>query len=176
MLNLLPQKIKERHHVSSKLYTLGLVYFVLLVLLGLGAIGLATYNLTAAASLGQKQTEIDVLNAQKKKQTDITAKAAFIEDRLNAVGTYQEKVEWEKIIQQVADATPTDVQLTALKLTATGIDVSGRTTNRRAIVLFSERLSTQSSLSSTNIQSISDDATAVGPKAFTFTINVGVKK
>lgn len=176
MLNLLPQEVKDRYKYHSKLYSLGLAYILILVVLGLGAIGIATYNLTVAASLGQKQTEIDVLAAQKQKKTDVTDKAAFIEDRMEGAAAFQEKTQWEKILQQVADATPTNIQLTTTKVSTTGIDISGKTTDRRAIVLFSDRLSTQPNLSGAAIQSITDEVADGGPKSFTFTINAGVKQ
>lgn len=176
MLNLLPQTIKDRYRISSRLYAIGLVYFFVLVVTVLGALGIATYNLTATANLGQKQVEIDALAAQKQNITSVTAKAAFIEDRMQGSAAYQEKAEWEKTLQQVADATPTNVQLTSLRLTSAGIDVSGKTTDRRAIVLFADRLTQQSAFSSANIQSINEEKATSGAKSFTFTINLGVKK
>ncbi len=176
MLNLLPQTIKDRYRISSRLYAIGVVYLLVLVVIVLGALVVATYNLTAVANLGQKQVEIDALSAQKKNVTSVTAKAAFIEDRMQGSAAFQENAEWEKTLQQVAEATPTNIQLTSLRLTSGGIDVSGKTTDRRAIVLFGDRLSQQPAFSSANIQAINEEKAASGAKAFTFTLNLGYKK
>jgi|GEM_PF-1306428 len=180
MINLLPKDVQQRYHLSSRVYGLVLVYVVVLVLLGLGAAGLATYNYQQQLDINQKQSQINALATQKKQQSSATTKAAFIEDRLKTVTTYTDSVHWENLLSEIASATPTDIQITALHVgatagKATGIDITGSTTDRRSIVLYSQKLATLSDITAPSIQNINETKGSNGSKSFTFTINTGVK-
>lgn len=176
MVNLLPPEIKNRYRLSSRLYLITLGYFVAIVVMVLGIAVLYTVNYSKEISLQAKQTELDALAAERQRQGEFTTKAAFIEDRLKASGQYLETVKWEEILGKLASATPTNVQLTSIQVgvATETINIDGQTPDRRAIILFRDRLAQDKTFPTVEIVSIAEVATETS-KIFTFSLKLGVK-
>mgnify|MGYP000713441410 CR=1 FL=1 len=176
MVNLLPPEIKNRYRVASRLYLITLCYFMLIVVMALSIAGLFTYNYRTQISLQNNQAELESLVSQRQREAEITTKAAFIEDRLKANAQYQEKVEWEDILAKLASATPTNVQLTNIQtdISAGTVNLDGVTGDRRAIILFRDRLTQDKIFPGAEIKSIAEVAEETGKK-FTFSLSLEVK-
>lgn len=179
MLNLLPAEYKNRFRAQSAVYGLSLTYFIIAVVVVLGAAVLATLNLTQTVRNSDIQGQIDELKNQKQRSREIALQASFLEDRLAQAATYQETSRWDKVLDQVANVTPTDVRLTSLKVdinTTKGgtLNIAGETADRRSIVLFKDKLISQKELTGVILQSITETKATSG-KMFTFTIQAGIK-
>jgi Tfp pilus assembly protein PilN len=180
MLNLLPPEYKERYKVYSRAYGVALVYFVILVLIGLSIVGIATYGFIQQGQISDKETQLASLNSQKATYNETAAKAAFIEDRLNSNAQYQDQQDWNSVLGSIAASTPSDVQLTSIKTalinqTTPTVTVTGSTANRRSIVLFKDKLATASGIKAPTLQSMTEK-TDGSSKTFDFTITMGVSK
>lgn len=174
MINLLPPERKVAGHFYSRIYALSTVYLVVIVLLGLGAAGLATYNLTTGTTINEKQQTATELIAERNAHKKETVTAAFIEDRMKLASKYQDGQDWPNLLDQFDATVPTDVQLTSVKLAsdaskAVNFSVAGTTTDRRSIILFRQKIAGNPTFGSATLQNITD--TKVGDKkAFAFTI------
>lgn len=175
MLNLLPSEIKDRYRDKSRVYSLALAYIMLLVLTGLSAAGLATWNYIQQANISNKQGQMDQLRSEKQSKNELTIKAAFVEDRVKSVSQFRENQEWEAILDNVAAATPIGVQLDSMKVSiakavnSTTITLGGATTDRRTIVLFRDKLASLDYLSDVALQTLNESEAPSG-KNFLFTI------
>lgn len=177
MINLLPSEVKQRRRHLSRLYLLTFVYILVSAVSVLGAIGLFSYNFSQNRQISDKEEQISQVDAQKSAQKEIVDEAIFIEDRLNNSSSYQDKTKWDDLLSQVAEATPTDVQLTNLKLAADAnkpisLSLSGKTVDRRSIVLFKDKLSKDGHYSLVEITNISD--TGDSSNSFTFNITAQI--
>lgn len=180
MIDLIPPEIKKRKGVRSLVYWIMVVYIVIGAGVILGAVFLQSYSLVGKSSLGDKQTKLDSLMAEKKKNESLGTEAAFIASRVSDAGKYQSVNDWNAVLQAIADATPTDTQLTSLTLaSAEGksatVTVAGTTTSRRSIILFKDRLTVTQPFTAADISNISE-SDATGSKVFTFSIDVSMTK
>lgn len=181
MINLAPASVKDRYRAYSLAYTVTVIYVIVIAVLGLGALVLATRILTLNAGLDDKQNTLARYESDKKKNLDLLKQAGLVEDRLKNAAQYQETRHWETIIHQVADITPTDIQLTSLKTAIeTGKPISltliGKTTNQRSILLMRDQLKNQGWVLTSAIQIITEGKAESGSgKAYTFTIATTLK-
>lgn len=144
MINLLPEEIKQRHHVNSVIYSTILAYIVVLAALGLGAAVMATYNFSNQASINEKEARLSDLKSARAKNGEIINQAAFIEDRLKAEPTYKDKSSWNSYLTKVAASTPVDVQLTNITInndTGLKLSIDGHAATLRSAILMRDRLS-----------------------------------
>ncbi len=174
MLNLLPPEIKQQYRFKSRLYSLTLFYIVLVAALGLGAAVLTTYNMLQQSAVSEKQSKISSLQAQRKTKSTLLTKAAFIEDRYKVASQLQDKRQWTDIINRLASATPTGVQLLNVKFTVgktndLTVTLKGSTTDRRSIVLFRDKLEEDSHYEKTSIEAITEAGTET-QKSFEFSL------
>jgi hypothetical protein len=176
MLNLLPPEIKEQRRVKSLLYSLTLGYIAVAVVIGLGLAGFATWGFVQQGEIGNRESTIQQLAGQRKSKEQIIAKASFVEDRLTASSTLVEKRKWEEILNLIATATPSDTTLGGIRVanTPTGqtvdLSVSGKTSDRRSIVLFRDKLEAEDTVTKTTILSLSEEE-ANGQKLFSFALS-----
>jgi Tfp pilus assembly protein PilN len=178
MINLLPPEHKQKEAIYSRLYALVGVYVLVVFLLGLGAAGLAGYNLTTGTTINDRQQKVDALAGQRAAHKSETTKAAFIEDRIKQAATYTETRQWETVLDAVAATVPSEIQLTSIKATtsttkAVSLVLAGQTTDRRAIVLFRQKLASDKKFTGASLQTITD-ATVNSKSGFTFTIECAV--
>ncbi|QQG49888.1 MAG: PilN domain-containing protein [Candidatus Berkelbacteria bacterium] len=176
MLNLLPPETRKRQHAKSSLYSLSVVYIIIVAVLFLGAGALGTWQFVLQNDINMRNEEISRLRAKKEAQSEVVLKAAFIEDRMSTAGSFQEDQKWEEVLGDVAQATPTDVQLSSIKVTTKPtqvLTVGGSTTNARAIVLFRDKLGATSRFKAAAISSISENKTDTS-RVFTFTIEISI--
>lgn len=178
MINLLPPEHKQKEATYSRLYALLGVYVLVVFLLGLGAAGLATYNLTTGSTINERQQTVDNLAVQRAAHKSETAKAAFIEDRIKQATTYSETRQWEAVLDAVAATVPSEIQLTSIKASTgtskvVSLVLAGQTTDRRSIVLFRQKLASDTKFTGASLQTITD-ATINGKSGFTFTIECSV--
>lgn len=166
MLNLLPPENKEKYRAQSIVYGVSLTYIIIAVAIYLGGAAFATFNLTKQTSIGNAQEKLNALSQEKTKNTEIANKAALVEDRVKNRSTYQDTDKWDKILESIANDTPTNVQITSIKTTTDSsnrltISILGKANERRAVVLFQDKLSNDKTFTATGIQSInqSTDAT-----------------
>lgn len=176
MLNLLPPELKEQRRTKSMLYSTAVIYVLIAVVVGLIVAGLATWGFVQQSEISSLQTEIQGLSNQRKAKESIISTASFIEDRLKAAPTLQEKRKWELILDEIARATPTDIILTSIRVATSQADqsidisVSGTTTDRRSIVLFRDKLESASTVTKTTILSLSDASTET-KKEYSFSLS-----
>lgn len=175
MLNLLPLEVKQQRRVKSQLYSVTLIYILVLVALTLGAIGLTTWGFIQQTEIDSKQERIAQLTSQRQTKNDVINKAAFIEDRLNSASQFTETRHWEDILNEVASSTPTDMTLAAITVALspetgqTSVTLGGATSDRRSIVLFRDKIESSEHFTNSTIQSLSESA-GEGGKLFTFTL------
>lgn len=176
MLNLLPPEIKEQRRVKSLLYSTIVAYVLIAVAIGLGLAGLATWSFVQQSEIGGLQSDIQNLSSQRRSKEAIISTASFVEDRLRAASSFQEKRRWELILDEVAAATPIDTTLSSTRFatTTTGqtidVSISGITSDRRSIVLFRDKLEEAETMTQTTILSISD-LSDVTKKEFRFSLS-----
>lgn len=181
MLNLLPPERKENHRVYSLAYVIALFYIIAGVAIFLGAAGLATYNFTLSASNTSKEDRLQALEEEKTKNSEISNQAAFIEDRVNSQKTFQENTSWSQMLSSIASSTPTNITLNSLKSSAdpeskaTTVTLSGSSTNRRSVLLFKDKLSSNDAYSSVIIDSI-DEVGEGENQSFSFSIELTLTK
>lgn len=178
MINLLPPEVKQRHIVSSRIYTLTLLYIVVLVILGLGAVALGTYNLTLGGTRSEREATLASLVAEKEKYSKLISQAAFVEDRLKTAKTYQETRKYEEVLDYVATSTPVDVQVTGINITVNekvSLTITGETRERRSVILFRDKLSQVTGLEPASVANITEGSDSKG-KIFAFTITSTLKK
>lgn len=176
MLNLLPPEIKEQRITKSRLYSVVLGYIVIGAIIGLGLAGLATWNFLQQSQIATLESQIQQLSSQRRTKEALITKASFIEDRLKAAPTLQEKRKWEEILNEIAAATPTDTKLKTIRVatnqTGKSIDLTlgGTTSDRRSIVLFRDKLEEAATISKATILSLSETELN-GVKSFTFSLS-----
>lgn len=176
MLNLLPPELKEQRRVKSLLYSTILGYIITAVAVGLGIAGFATWGFVQQSEIGNKEATIQQLASQRKSKESIITKASFIEDRLSASASLIEKRRWEIILNDIATATPTDTTLTGIRVanatagSTVDLSLSGKTTDRRSIVLFRDKLEGVEAISKTAILSLAEEEVD-GKKIFSFSLS-----
>jgi len=175
MLNLLPPEIKDQRRIKSLLYSTFVTYIVVAVAIGLGLAGLVTWGLVQQSEITNRQGDIQQLASQRRAKEALISKASFIEDRLKAASSFQEKRQWELILDEIATATPTNTILTGIRVAKTETDqidlsISGTTTDRRSIVLFRDKLEASETVSKATILSLSE-TTVNDRKEFRFSLS-----
>jgi len=181
MINLAPASVKDRYRAYSLAYTVTVIYVIVIAALSLGALVLGTRILTLNAGLDDKQNTLAKYDSDKKKNQELLLQAGLIEDRLKSSAQYQETRHWETIIHQIADLTPTDIQLTNLKTTIeTGkpinLTLTGKTSDQRSIILLRDQLKSLTFINTSTIQTIAEAKAESGSgKTYTFTIITTIK-
>ncbi len=176
MLNLLPPELKEQRRVKSLLYSSALTYVFIAVVVGLGIAGFATWGFVQQSEIGNRESTIQQLANQRKSKEDIIAKASFVEDRLLASSSLIEKRKWEEILNEIATATPSDTKLSGIRVGNTtnaqsvDISISGKTTDRRSIVLFRDKLEGVEAITKSTILTLAEEE-AEGRKLFSFALS-----
>lgn len=176
MLNLLPPETRKHQHAKSSLYSLSVIYISIVAVLCLAAIALGTWEFVLQSDITVRNEELGRLRAKKEAQTETVLKAALVEDRLTSAANYKEPQNWDEILGDVAQATPSDVQLNTIKAATKPnlvLTVSGTTTNDRAIVLFRDKLSSVTRFKATAISSIAENKTDTS-RTFAFTIEISL--
>lgn len=178
MINLIPSEIKSNQRASSRVYSLSVLYVVVIAGLILSAMAFSTLNLVMSSKNSETQNEIDTLISQQKKEGDISVKAAFIEERVKLASQYRESRAWDSVLQTIADATPTGIQLTSLKIAGdatkgTSVTLAGLSVDRRSTVLFKDKLTENENFLGPVIQSIASGSADSG--GFSFTILLTLK-
>lgn len=180
MINLLPPEHKQRNRIASLSYLVALVYIIVGVVISLGAAALATYNLTASATISGKEDRIAALSEQKNKNNEIATKASFINDRITSRSTYQESFEWEDVLTTIADATPSEIRLKGVKSAIdtkskkVTLTIQGTSSDRRSVLLFRSKLSEEKLFTAPFIQQL-NELSNDNKKEFDFTIEMGVQ-
>lgn len=176
MLNLLPPELKEQRRVKSLLYSVTLGYIFAAVVVCLALAGLATWGFVQQSEIGNKESAIQQLASQRKSKEQVIAKASFIEDRLQASTTLVEKRKWEIILNMVAATTPSDTTLSAIRVAnsqsgqTVDLSVTGKTTDRRSIVLFRDKLEAEEAVTKATILTLAEQVLN-GQKIFSFTLS-----
>ncbi len=179
MINLLPPRVKSQAIIKTKTSNTIFAYSLLLAALILFIAGFFTYNFTQTSAIADKESELATLAAQRKKISAQATKLAFIQDRLTVAGQFQEKADWNSLLNTIASDTPKSIQLSDLKITVdpakgTTATITGQTANRRDIVLFQGKLATEKSLTGVTILSMNETNTTI--KAIAFVIQAGTAK
>lgn len=181
MINLLPPERKENHRVYSLAYLIALFYIIAGVTIFLGAVGLATYNLTISASNTSKEDRLRALEEEKTRNSEISNQSSFIEDRLKSQKSYQENTNWSQMLSAIAASTPTNITLSSIKSSTdpeskvTTVALAGNSTNRRSVLLFKDKLSANEAVSNAVIDSI-DEIGEGNNQSFTFSIELTLTK
>lgn len=178
MINLLPPEIKQKRHAKSHLYAVTVFYITGLAIIVLGSAALLTYNLTMHSTIDGLNGQIQTLARQRVNQDAVISQAAFLEDRIKNVGSYHESAKWDDILDQIAQATPTDTQITDIKMSqqtdkGTVFTLTGSTATRRSIVLFADKLNENKSFTNATISSITE-SNSTASKTFQFVISLGL--
>jgi len=188
MINLVPPEIRQRKNLKSLAYIITTTYVLILSVLALSWAGLSTYNYTQKVYLGNQQSEIDRLDAEKNKDRVLQSQAALIQNRLNNAATYQSSHDWEQVLDAIAESTPTTTSLTSIKAAVVvnkppTVTVTGQSPDRRSIILFKDRLAVTNPFESVSITALTDtttannDASSKSPTSgFTFTISINIGK
>lgn len=182
MLNLLPEEIKSRHKTRSKLYSLTVVYIVIAAVFVLGPLAVTTYSLVLGTEVADYQSKIEQVNGQIGRSSDVSQKLAFLENRVASAATFQEQRQWSSLLSAIAQATPTNVVLTGIRLEAVTdaalpqtLTAAGTTSDRRAVLLFRDKLIEGKIFPTAAITSITE--TVIGnSKEFTFAVSLGLAK
>lgn len=181
MINLLPPEKKENHRVYSLAYLVALIYVIVGVAIFLGAAGLVTYNLTMGASNAAKESRLQDLEEEKTRNSDISAKAAFIDDRLKSQASYQDPTKWSELLNAVAASTPTTVTLKSVDIQqqaeskTTVIAVTGNSLDRRSALLFKDKLLENKNFAAVTIKSINEVGEG-GTQTYDFSIELTLAK
>jgi len=173
MINLLPPAIKQERHTKSRIYGFITFYIIGIGVMVLGPLALMTYNFTLKSSLDNLASQVQTLEKQKSDQNALISQAAFLEDRLKAAISYQNPTHWDNILDRIAASTPTDTQITDIKMTQTDkttFSLTGNTTDRRSVVLFADKLNEDKSFVGATVDTITDSTTGTS-KTFQFTIS-----
>lgn len=178
MLNLLPPANKDKYRVYSFSYVLSLIYIVITLTIFLSGAVLATVNFTKRTNLNGKEERLNQLASERINSVKIADKAAFIEDRIKNKASYQDGVDWNKVLEAIASDTPTNVNLSAIKVSTDAaqkflVSLQGKASDRRAIVLYQSKLSTNSLFSNPAIQSITQSAD-INKTEFDFSLSLTV--
>lgn len=179
MLNLLPEEVKSRHKTRSKLYSVVVAYIVVGAAFILGPVAVSTYNLILGSEADDYQSKIDQINNQIGRSSEISDKLAFLESRLTDGTQFQEQRQWENYLTAIAQSIPSDVTLTNLHLEKITdpktpvMSVAGTTADRRAVLLFRDKLLEGKSFKNATITAI-NEAVVDNAKRFTFVISLGV--
>jgi len=178
MVNLLPQQLKNARKVRSIAYSVILVYVVIIIGLGLGAAAMATFNLTGQLTINDKTNRINALRSEAERKRELAAKAAFVEDRLQAEAQLKSPFDWDAILEAMASNTPVDVRLTVVNLNDSQgqakLVLAGETSNRRSVILLRDKLESDNNFVSAVITNISDNSSE-GGKKFNFNLEANVK-
>lgn len=181
MINLLPPEIKNRYKVRSKVFGVATIYIIVLAIIGAGLAGVFFFNLLDQSIISNKESDLSALQNQTKQNDSLTTQAAFVESRVSAASQYQESVLWDETMTKIANFTPTNVQLSSIKI---GIDstkkiatvsMSGSSPDRRSIILFKDKLATEKTYLSPVIQSMSESSATDGEYTFGITFTIKTK-
>lgn len=180
MINLVPPEFKKRQKVRSKIYFVVLVYIVATTAVVLGWAGLTTLNLISTSRLGDKEAQLSELTNLVNQKKNLVSKATFIQDRIASSAQYQPNYDWNLVLDAIAASTPTDSTLTKINITSDDktppkVNISGKSSSRRSIILFKEKLATTDPFTSASISSISDEITN-SVTSYSFTIVITMKK
>lgn len=180
MLNLLPPEIKSQHGVRSKLYTITVLYIVLAGIFVLGPIAVATFNFIQASQVSDYQSQISQIKSQIGQTKDINDKLAFIESRVSGADQFQEQRDWPDYLDIIAKATPPAIVITGLRLEDGAVDkpifaVTGRSTDRRSVILFKDKLALNEQITQAVFDSISETVVE-DSKIFNFSMKVTFSK
>lgn len=180
MLNLVPPEVKKRKGIRSLAYIITLVYIILVSVLVLGLAGLISYNYTQRINLAGKQSQLDSLVAERNKSKDVLSQAAFIDNRVKNVAAYQSAYDWNIVLNAIAGATPTDLTLSSIKIASEAdklptITISGKSSDRRSVILFENKLAITKPFSGASITSLTESKSE-DETTYSFTISVGVTK
>lgn len=176
MINLLPPEINEKRRLGPKIIGLTVLYaFVALIIVG-GVFGLMFYNSSTANKITEKETALSNLKNVKSDASDITKQAAFIEDRLNMSTTTKDSKDMVAILQALGGVTPTNVQVDSLKVTVSkdgksiDFNITGKTPDRRAIILFRDKMTSNASFTNPTITAITEKTTGSDKYGFNITV------
>lgn len=180
MINLVPPEIKQRKGLKSLVYVVTLAYIFISSALVLGIAGLATYNYTQRIYLGSQQAEIERLSAERNKDKALIGQAAFVQSRVKNASTYRSGYDWNLVLNAIAESTPSNTQLTSIKISSDTTKpptttMSGKSTDRRSIILFKDKLATSKLIANSSITSLTESASETD-KTYTFSINVSITK
>lgn len=180
MINLLPKEIKVKRQISHKVNGVITLYIFAIILLALGIAGIFLYNVSLKVEIDNKNQQLSDISKDKSENQDLISKASFIEDRVNSSKNYLETIKWEDALNQIASSTPSDIQLTEIKITLettkpSVIGINGKTTERRSIILFKEKLAELPFFTGLKLTNISDSDSA-GKQEFTFTIQSNINQ
>lgn len=174
MINLLPSEIKNHYKVNSKIFGITVIYLLILAGIGVGLAAIFSLNLIDKSTISERESKLSGLQSQTKQNDTLTTQAAFVESRVSSASQYLEKNQWDQVTNLIASSTPTNVQLTSMKIAidatkqTTAVTIAGNSPDRRSVVLFKDKLSAQQGFSSPVIQSLSDSKDGNG--IFTFGI------
>ncbi len=176
MLSLLPPELKEARRTRSALINVAVIYLIVIALVGLAIAGLMTWGFMQQSDISDRRSQIEQLTSQRRAKNEIVTKASFVEDRLRAATTAQEKYRWEAILNEIASATPTDTVLTSTRVATTAqgasidIAISGSTFDRRSIVLYRDKLEASDAITKATILSLSESIVD-NRKVFSFSLS-----
>ena len=176
MLNLLPPEIKSRHKVRSRLYSITVFYIIIAAIFVLGPIATITYNFIQSSQVADIESEIAQIKSQIGKSNEINNKLSFIESRISAVSQFQEQKDWNDYLAVISSATPAPVLVSAIGLepqteNSPIITVSGKSGDRRSVILFRDKLMEDKFVSLATF-TVLTELLDKGVKTFTFTLSI----
>ena len=178
MINLIPPELLQKRKSQSVAYKFITLYIVVFSAVALGVGGLFFYSTEIANQINDRNAELTNLKDQKQKASDVTKKAAFVEDRMKLATTSKEDKDWTALTETIGSVTPTDTQISALKITAPkdatspfAISITGNSKDRRSIILFRDKLSSTKGFTDSFLTSIADKVDLNNLYVFNLTVN-----
>jgi Tfp pilus assembly protein PilN len=174
MINLIPPDIKRHHKRLSRIYSLAFIYIAIIAGLGFAAGGMGIYNFSLKSAVNDKHTQVDDQEKQKTTDKELVSQASFIEDRYKSSPTFHDTKKWDVLLGQIAQATPTNIQLTGLQLAIdpkkpTLVTIKGLSPDRRSALLFKDKLTALNIFISVDLTDLTQ-AKSADQTSFSFTI------
>ena len=161
-INLLPQQQRERFR-HQKLNTYLISWAIILLIFGLGLLALVFFLKTGLAAQSKSlANQIQTVQKELDKKADVKAKVEAFNQIVNVASSLEKsQIIWSKVMTDLANSTPADVQLTQTKLGASGgFTLSGRAASLRSVMKFKEKIEKLNYLSQVEVIKISQESQA----------------
>lgn len=142
-INLLPPKLKKEREGKRLLRILNIFFSFSFLILFIFTVIIYTANISAIGQISKDKIDIANQNATLKTLSTTEQKVVTINSKLDRIGQIDgSRAIWSNVIKDLANDTPTKVQIKALALNkeTNKIDLSGSASTRRDIAAFKDKL------------------------------------
>jgi Tfp pilus assembly protein PilN len=178
-INLLPKEHKTKRRTKRIISLLTTLTLVLLAMVIIILIGLYILDLTVSSTTTETAQQIDQMTTKINNYQQVEKKAIYIADRLKAYESLKNsRVKWSETIVQLANITPSDIQITSLSVNLDApphFRLAGLAATNREIVKYQAKIVDSPYFGEAKLESTTAAMTSSGKDGFSFNLSFNYK-